>query len=401
MASEFRERLRLIDLMVALVVVAVGLALLPHYLSGRGCGARPHCANNMRQLGLALLNHWSTAGSFPNAGTFRDDPALHGGDPTKSNIYLSIVAPGQSPGSHVSWLRSWVVDVLPYLDQQDLANAWDRAYPYWWPTQTIPDQPANLQISNVPLRVLCCPEDRTAGPGKGNLSYVVNGGFTRWPAVPVGWAGSPVDGQAWNGGIRQWVPPGRPWPESQAIGQKLGVMFLGTELGDQPWDIKTTPANLLDGASNTLLIAENTLAGFSPGNRYSGGRATNWACPLPNFIMFMGSDDVCMTSRSPNDCLGGQLAPVSSGRDGPGWARANRSGTYENISFGQKLRAEGSFPFANSPHVNGGNFVFCDGAVRFLKDSINGTVYAKLLTPAGGRLPSQFMQRPLTADALE
>ncbi len=96
-------------------------------------------------------------------------------------------------------------------------------------------------------------------------------------------------------------------------------MFMGTEAGDQPWDFKTTPAGISDGSSETLLVAENTLAGFSEGNLHSNFRPTNWACPLPNFVMFIGSDNVCASYQSPNDCLGGQLAPLSRQHDGVGW----------------------------------------------------------------------------------
>ena len=161
----------------------------------------------------------------------------------------------------------------------------------------------------------------------------------------------------------QWTPPEGTWKDNQAIGKQLGVMFLGTHTGDQPWDIATRPAEIFDGMANTLLVGENTLAGYSKGTRYSGGRETNWACPLPNFTMFLGSDDVCHTGRSTTDCLEGQLAPGPSGATGKGWARANQAGTFENINFGQRLTVEGSFPFANSAHPGGANFVFCDGAV--------------------------------------
>jgi hypothetical protein len=41
---------------------------------------------------------------------------------------------------------------------------------------------------------------------------------------------------------------------------------------------------------------------------------------------------------------------------------------------------------------------FCDGAVRFVNATIRGEVYAKILTPAGGRLPQQFRQLPVSTD---
>ena len=40
-------------------------------------------------------------------------------------------------------------------------------------------------------------------------------------------------------------------------------------------------------------------------------------------------------------------------------------------------------------------FVFCDGATRFVSETIDGTVYAKLITPAGGLLPRAIRQGPL------
>ena len=176
-----------------------------------------------------------------------------------------------------------------------------------------------MVLAGRSIGVLRCPDDYTAQPDQGNLSYVVNGGFARWHAVPVGWSGSRVDGKATNGDILQWVPPGGNWKDTQAVSRKLGVMFLGTKTGDQPWDIATTPADITDGMSNTLLVAENFLAGCSKGTRYSGGWETYWACPLPNFAMFLGSDDVCRTARSAGDCLGGQLArPRGGHRQGLG-----------------------------------------------------------------------------------
>lgn len=389
-----RRGIRLIDWMVATAVIALAWVIVVPMLMYRPgvLVCRVYCQNNMRQLGLALLNFSTTKGRFPNAGTIRDDPKVHQGDPTKSNLYLSITDPARLPDGGRCWLSNWVVEVLPYLDQPDLANAWDPQAPYWWPQPTRPNQPANRVLSETALGVLRCPDDPQLAPGCGNLSYVVNGGFTRWPAIPIGWTGGRIDRHSANGPILRWTPADSTWLDSQAVGRRLGVMFLGTDTGDQPWDIKTTPADLVDGASQTLLIAENTLAGHSSGNAFSGGIPTNWACPLPNFAMFLGSDNVCDSGRYTNDCLGGQLKPRPGPLDGPGWALANRTGTFENINYGQNLTVKGSFPFASGPHPGGANFVFCDGATRFISATIDGSVYARLITPAGTALPATIRQ---------
>ena len=42
---------------------------------------------------------------------------------------------------------------------------------------------------------------------------------------------------------------------------------------------------------------------------------------------------------------------------------------------------------------------FCDGAVRFISATISGTVYAKIITPAGSKLPIYARQLPVEQDA--
>ena len=42
---------------------------------------------------------------------------------------------------------------------------------------------------------------------------------------------------------------------------------------------------------------------------------------------------------------------------------------------------------------------FCDGAVRFISNTIDGTVYSKIITPAGSKLPVYLKQMPVEQDA--
>jgi hypothetical protein len=41
----------------------------------------------------------------------------------------------------------------------------------------------------------------------------------------------------------------------------------------------------------------------------------------------------------------------------------------------------------------------CDGSTRFIKTDIDGTVWSKLITPAGQQVPSTFNQLPLSSDS--
>jgi len=304
-----------------------------------------------------------------------------------------------------------VVDIMPYLDQPDIANAWDKTAPYWLPTSSISAQPANGILSSTALGVLRCPDDTTAQQGQGNLSYVVNGGFvmfndsTAGPSYKVGAIGF-IAPQASSGSY-----PGGAYVNfvdangslSPGITNRMGVMFVGTKQGTFPWDYKTAPSGISDGSSNTLLISENTLAGFD-GTKVVG-QVTNWACPLPNYSMFFGSGHICdgptqASATTPKTCSTAALneiaqPPIS------GWKHANfqSTGNYDYINYGQQLTDKGTFPFSNSGHPGGTNMVFCDGATRFVSATIDGQVYARMITPAGSRLPVLYRQSPLSQDA--
>ena len=66
---------------------------------------------------------------------------------------------------------------------------------------------------------------------------------------------------------------------------------------------------------------------------------------------------------------------------------ANHLGNYENIGYGLSLTQKGGFPYINSGHPGGFNVVMCDGSVHYLRNQINGTVFAKLVTSGGSKLP--------------
>ena len=72
-------------------------------------------------------------------------------------------------------------------------------------------------------------------------------------------------------------------------------------------------------------------------------------------------------------------------------------GSFENINYGRNLTMEGSFPYPNSGHPGGIVAGMCDGSVRFITQDVDGTVWAKLITPNGGTLPSLYRQLPLSS----
>jgi len=395
-----RRRLRsgftLIELLVVISIIGVLVGLLlPAVNAAREAGRRAQCANNIRNQGLGILGYANAKNYFPNSGTFREDSSTDPSDPSTSVIARALTSPtiAQANTAAGGWMSSWVVDILGYLDSNDLANAWDKTVPYGYGTPATVGQPSNLMIGNNALAVLRCPNDTTVQQGQGNLSYAVNSGFTLFLGTQASFTGgSPNAGT----GTPQLV--GLSWGEA-ATAQKLGLMFPGTTQGNLPWDYKSSLGGITDGASSTVLLTENTAGGYSTGATRANGAVTNWACPLPTFVSFIGSPFVCGNAAGggPLNCRGGSLTPTATA-DGVGWAQANLATNGDNINGGQNVEGEGIFPFSNSGHPSGCNMFFAGGETRFISSTIDGTVYAKILTPAGSKLPVTVRQLPVSQD---
>ena len=136
MNSRRRRGFTLIELLVVISIIGVLVGLLlPAINSAREAGRRAQCQNNQKNVGLALAQFSTAKNAFPNSGTFFEDPTtgtLNVQDPTTSNIYAAVNNPATANQAKY-WGWSWVVDVLPYLDQQDLSNAWTLSQPYLYP----------------------------------------------------------------------------------------------------------------------------------------------------------------------------------------------------------------------------------------------------------------------------
>ncbi len=278
--------------------------------------------------------------------------------PAGSNGSLSDIGP----------LYSWVVDLLPHLDQPTLYNDFNRHRVYFDKGRPGDDgtKPTNDVISSTDLAVLRCPDDDTVMVGEGNLSYGVNLGLTLWHA-------DGYNGLGWcPGGTATLITLGSPQQGGNpVVFRKTAAMFQGTVARRAPWDMFQTTATITDGLANTVLISENIFGGASPADPQQGRLVpTNWAAAHPRFVGLMMSESVCPQPPSgctPFQCFNGRLMPSGGKYDGPDWVKANIKGSYSGINDGSRDGGvEGGLPYANSKHPGGIIIGMCDGSARFL-----------------------------------
>jgi prepilin-type processing-associated H-X9-DG protein len=138
-----------------------------------------------------------------------------------------------------------------------------------------------------------------------------------------------------------------------------------------------TADSVLDGLSQTFMLAENVRAGVDPLQQY-----TNWANTDPHRTSFYFSSAVCKSLK----CSQGNM----------NYALANGTSQGINASL---TEPEGS-PWPSSFHAaDGANFVFADGHLRFVSVEIDGAVYAALFSPQGQKLVATALRQGLVEDA--
>jgi prepilin-type N-terminal cleavage/methylation domain-containing protein/prepilin-type processing-associated H-X9-DG protein len=307
----------LIELLVVIAIIGVLLGLLlPAVQAARETARRMRCANNLKQIGLALHAFHNANEAFP-PGNFAQTAG---------------VCPGsRRPGIDIPSedRANWMILILPYLDQKPLSEAYDLS--------TYNEAPENRGVRETPVATYLCPSDVAVD----ELIVPALGPASEWglsvPYMPGSYRG--VAGRSDGQMFLDWgfdVSYPRRW---------RGPLHVIGILGYTPESI----GDIEDGSSNTLLVGEST-------TRTSPTYRTLWAYSYAFYSLSSTTPQARTLSGDYERC---------------------RAAGGEGLSLPCR-RGWGSF------HSGGLNFLFCDGAVRFLDQGMDMPLLADLGTIAGG-----------------
>lgn len=346
-----RRGFTLIELLVVISIIATLMALiLPAVQQARAAARTLQCKNQLKNIALAAHNFASSKKKFPALG-----------------VYTTGASAG--PGNAVP-LRSWVVEILSHMDRRDISDRWDNNLGW--------NAGVNATLNQTYIGVLTCPDDRSASGVNGGLSFVANHGYRLTDSastLPNRWVAGEIN---WNATGAVNLPAG---PDADPVDadahRDAGVFwadFGNATSGREQQKNSHSIDGIYDGGDSTILFSENSNAGNSG----------SWADPAWANVGFVYM--VATTTPVANP----ESAATNSYRyPQPG---VNTT-TGKTDSLPNRLKAgpeadltTNTFSAApNSGHPSGVNVAFGSGAVGFIADTIETSVYARLVSSGGAR----------------
>ena len=316
-----RRAFTLIELLVVIAIIAILIALLlPAVQQAREAARRTECKNKMKQIGLAIHNYHDTHNTFPMSFT--------------TDGLFTTVGRG----------RSWMIGILPFIEQAPLYATLDFSAPLA-PTATTGALPTpytpNTVAAMTVMSAFLCPSDPSSGVGKltgrSNLSSDAYG-VTNYKAV----AGNNWAWSSTHGNFTYTHTSGRNSGSNNGLDAGNGWMCRNNRAGGP---LVTRMRDLTDGTSNVLFVGE-ALPGRCSHSTWYWFNHTTATCAIP--LNYYQKNLTIPASDWPT-----------------------------NYSFA-------------SAHTGGGQFLLGDGAVKFVSENIDLQLYRRAATIDGGEVLGEF-----------
>jgi len=341
-----RRGFTLIELLVVIAIIAILIGLLlPAVQKVREAAARMQCSNNLKQLGIAMHTFNDTYSHFP-IGTYNNDntgwgwgafllpyieqTALYTALTNTASQDRMFLPPNMGGGSVGAGCGNNIDNVRNYNATYPVGRSDMNA-------NVLSGAAGSTPAAYSVIKTFICPSDilpnQKNGSTFGKSNYLGNMGNTStWSANPYGCGA--VLGSAQN-----------------------GVLLHSNE------DANTHVTSLItitDGTSNTVMIGEVS----------ETTNVKSAASNVAQFPLWAGGNGGTCGNGSGN--VGNQLRAMD-----PAYVLNGGN----DLAFGSK-------------HTGGANFVFADGAVRFISQTISNTTTTDVYAAIGSRNRGEVVNLP-------
>jgi prepilin-type N-terminal cleavage/methylation domain-containing protein/prepilin-type processing-associated H-X9-DG protein len=336
----------LVELLVVIAIIGVLVALLlPAVQAAREAARRMKCQNNVKNIGLACLNYESARGKYP-PGSKPSSRPTSGSSSFNGPSFLVLIMPYAEQGQFEANIAAW-------LKSQKAANSGQDVDIYGF-----------AEANQTRIDLYTCPSD---DPAELYDSWI--GGGKNTTASYAGVAGSHSTRPNTEPCLQSHGQPGL----GTCVGSGSTVMNVDGMLF--PGEGVETKS-VLDGTSNTFLAGERwyQLRSWTVGVYYGQGVMQKYKEGYTPFMSFSASAKNVNVNIPPNPDLNTtgyyQLHKNENPDRPPMPSGAPKTISYNDLPFG-------------SFHTNGVNFVYADGSVHFINDSIDLQVYGALASRNG------------------
>lgn len=232
LTSRRRVGFTLIELLVVMAIISILVSmLLPAVQNARETARRTQCQNNLKQIGLALHNYHEQHSVFPPGSIAHSAP---------SNVVICGSAVGfgavdtwdeASCSYSESHATSWMLRILPQLEQASLFKQWD------WSRNVL----GNEAVAKRNIPIFYCPTRRTEVRPGDDVAIM----FQNWEAGGTDYGASlgACNGYHNCGTHQSWLVANGRRPLSSC----KGIFWVNS---------KTTLSSIKDGTSYTIMIGE-------------------------------------------------------------------------------------------------------------------------------------------------